>query len=351
MTIGTEFAPALSPKQLSFAKNLPPNQSQVFVSSPLTNVAIAFIQEESKFVWNQVFPTVLVDMPAGQYYSLSDDDFNRDEMAPRAPGTEAVEIGWDLDPNNTYSITPDGVRTKIPDEVIASQQMPIDLDMQATARLSLAHNIRQERRWADNFFNSTTWGAGNTRTGVAAAPTNVQFLQFTNDDADPIGTFRAAMDAIEGSTGFRPNTLTVTRDVESAIIDHPNVIARVNRGQTTGPAQANMDDLARVLGLDRVLVMSSVVNTAKKGAATQATAFTATNSALLTYRPTSPGIMVPSSGYYFKWRRFPGGSEGVRVSRWFDQNTQSTLLQLDSAMVPKLTAAKSGMFFANVLTT
>ena len=115
-------------------------------------------------------------------------------------------------------------------------------------------------------------------------------------NATPIVDLRNAITAVQSSTGFRPNRLTVGQRVWNAISDSADFINRVNSGQTPGGAavvQANT--LAQILQIDEVLVLQAVENTAQEGD-TDVYGFIggADTGALISYASTSPGLMQAS---------------------------------------------------------
>jgi hypothetical protein len=77
---------------------------------------------------------------------------------------------------------------------------------------------------------------------------------------------RTAKRAIAEKTGYEPNKLVLGRPVFDALLDNPSIIDRIKYGQTPGDAaMARQDMLARLFGVDEVVVMNAVENTAKEG--------------------------------------------------------------------------------------
>jgi hypothetical protein len=51
----------------------------------------------------------------------------------------------------------------------------------------------------------------------------------------------------------------MSRVVFDTLVEHPDMVDRINRGQTTGPAIANEQTLAAIFGLDRIVVLEALV--------------------------------------------------------------------------------------------
>ncbi|NIT99876.1 MAG: hypothetical protein GWN01_02705, partial [Nitrosopumilaceae archaeon] len=62
----------------------------------MTNIAVAFMQDQQNFVAGRFFPTIPVSKQSDQYYTYNRADWNRDEMKVRAPSTETEGGGYRL---------------------------------------------------------------------------------------------------------------------------------------------------------------------------------------------------------------------------------------------------------------
>lgn len=76
--------------------------SDVHVNRPLTNISIAYIQEQTQFVADKVFPLVPVQKQSDRYFQYLKEDWFRSDAEERAPGTETAGSGWKLDNTPTY---------------------------------------------------------------------------------------------------------------------------------------------------------------------------------------------------------------------------------------------------------
>lgn len=322
---------------------LSPSRSDVHVNRPLTNLSVAFMQEESGFVADRIFPVVPVQKQSDRYFEYERGEFNRDEMQQRAPGTESAGGSYNIDNTPSYSAVEYAFHKDVPDSLRDNADAPIQLDNEATEFCSLKFMIRKEKLWASQFFVTGVWT--NEDTGVSSGPSAGQFLQWNDNASTPIEDIRAASTATKLAGGVRPNKLVLGAQVFDALIDHPDVLDRINRGQTTGPALANLDTLAAIFGLEEVVVMDAIENTAAKGA-TESNAFIGGKHALLTYSTPRPGVMTPTAGYTFSWTgRFGASALSSRVSRFRMEHLRSDRIEIEAAFVHKLVSADLGYFF------
>ena len=75
--------------------------------------------------------------------------------------------------------------------------------------------------------------------------------------------------------------------------DHPDIVGRIDRGQTAGTAIVMRQNLAALFEMQEVLVMDAIYNSAIEGAS-NSHGFIGGKHALLAYRAPSPGIMILS---------------------------------------------------------
>lgn len=325
-----------------------PTPGDVHVNAPLTNISIAFLQNASDFVAARVFPNIPVSKQSDRYYVYNRGDFNRDEMTERAPGTESAGSGYSLDNTPTYFATRYSIHKDIPDEVRANADAVLNPDREATAFVSHKALIKREKLFVNNYFTTGKWATDVA--GVASGPTAGQVLQWSAANSDPIKNVRDAKRTIRENTGYEPNKLVLGRAVYDTLLDHPSIIDRIKYGQTApGAAMTNAQILAQLLGVDEVLVMNSIENTAKEGQAA-AHSFIGGKKALLCHSATSPGLMTPTAGYTFSWTGFMGaGNEGNRIRQFRLEQLGVDRVEIDMCFDMKMVAADLGYFWNNIV--
>lgn len=337
-----------------------PSPGDAHVNRPLTNIAVAYMQSTDRFVADRVFPNIPVMKQSDAYFVYERGSWNRDDMKDRAPGTESAGSGYGLD-TNTYYARVKALHKDVPDQLLDNVDSPLDLDRDATNFVSYKAMINREVNFAAKFFKKGVWyfNVDGVASGATAAASftpagdgtqnNNDILRWSDSASTPVEDVRAAATYVQERTGFRPNKLLVNRRVYDKLIDHPDIIARLDRGQTTGPAQANRDSLAALFEVDSVEVIEAVVNTQAQGAAANSV-FIAGNHALLVYSPDTPGILVPAAGYTFSWTGRVGNSQmGVRVKRFRMEHLESTRVEVQQSYDQKLIGYELGFFFDTII--
>ena len=331
-----------------------PSRSDVHVNRPLTNISIAYMQSRTNFVAGRVFPNIPVGKQSDAYFTYDRGEFNRDAMEERAPATESAGGTYKIG-NDSYYARIYAYHKDVPDQVRANQDDPINLDREATEFVTMKGLVRREVTWAEAYFKSGVWtfeadGADTRSSAFDPTGTSANDLARWDDaNGSPIEDVRLSKRYVLEDTGFMPNTLTLGRPVFDALVDHPDIVGRLDRGQTTGPVMATRDSLAALFELETVLVMDAILNTANEGQDTSHS-FIGGKHALLSYRPQTPGLLTPSAGYTFSWNGYTGaGDEGIRVSRFRMDHLKSDRVEAEIAYDQKLIAADLGVFFNGIV--
>jgi hypothetical protein len=317
-----------------------PTAGDVHVNTPLTNISIAYLQNASNFIADMVFPNISVSKQSDLYYIYDRGEFNRDEMRLRAPGTESAGGSYTLSTENYFAHVY-AFHKDIPDQIRANADTVLNPDREATEYVTHKALIKREKLWAENYFTTSIWTTDNTTANWGT----------TGTATDPIVDIRTGKRVILESTGFEPNTLVLSKAVYDVLSDNPDIIERVNAGQTpVGPAQGTLNAMRQLFEIDRILVLKSIENTAKEGQ-TASHSFIGGENALLCYSALSPGIMTPSAGYTFSWTGFMGaGASGGRIKRFRMEHLESDRVEMQMAFDQKLIAADLGYFFDTPIT-
>ena len=344
-------------------KGLTPSSADVHVNRPLTAISTAYIQTSAAFVADRVMSVVPVAKQSDLYFRYDKGSFKRSNMRKRAPGTESAGADYEVD-TKPYHADVWALHKNVADETRANEDVPLSSDRDATIWLSQQSLIFKEKLFVETYLTNNdpgeTWtfaakGAADRSAALDFTDANNNSLVFWNDDAaTPIEDIRLMKRTILENTGYMPNILTMSRQVYDILIDHTDIINRLNRGQTNGPAQANKMDLAALFEVDEILVMDGVQNTADEGAA-DAFSFIGGKHVLLTYRPPAPGLQVPSAGYTFAWTGLIGASAvnnmaaGTRISRFREDLKKSDRIEIETAFTYEVVGADLGMIVANIV--
>lgn len=316
---------------------MPQPDSSQFVSVPLTNVSVAYQQDNSMFIADQIFPQVGVDMQGGLYYEYLMDDWTRSIAEPRAPGTESAGGGWDVK-TNPYFATVYAVHKDLDDQTRqnAVGSGAFNLERDATQWVTQNLLIKRDRLWMNSYMVTTVWSADITPA-----------IKWDAANATPINDVLAQQLAIGELTGRQANTLVLGARVLPALLNCQQIVDRV---KYTGSGFPTTAVLAQAFNVDRIVVAQAIENSAPKGA-TMSTAYMASKSALLVYAAPNPGLMTPSAGYTFAWTGLLGaGATGTRIKRFRMEEIESDRIEGEMAFQMLLVGKSLGVFFPQAIT-
>lgn len=320
-----------------------PTAADLHINRPLSNISVAFMQSQSEFIADRVFPNVPVDHKSDSYYIYARSSWNRPQAEPRARATESAGGGWEVS-TDTYNAERYAFHKDIDDQDRANQDAQFNLDREATEFVTRQLLLTREKIFVDTFFKASVWDAD--LTGVASNPSTNQFLQWDQAGSSPVEDIKNAILDQTELTGFRPNTLVLGPRVLRVLEDHPDIIDRI---KYTERAIVSTDLIASLVGVDRVLVPHPIQNTAKEGV-TESNAFFYGKAALLAYASPSAGLLTPSAGYTFNWRRFLGTGALTAITRRFRMpEITSDRIEAEMFFDMKVVAPEMGTFFGSAI--
>ena len=314
--------------------------SDVHVDVPLTNLTIAYMQAAENFVADKVFPMISVSKQSDKYYKYSREGLRDGDVTVLAPRTEVNRVGMALSTDSYFSDVR-GLGMDFDEQTLANEDTALELRSQGANVLMEKILIDREVRWASAFFSAGIWGTDIT-------PGNL-WSDYTNSTPIvDVTTGRRTMQLASG--GYKPNTMVVGKEVRDVLINHPDILARLNGGSTVAnPALITDAKLAEIFEVENFYVMEAVRNTAAEGV-TDAFGFIGGKNALLTYTPSTMGLRTPGAGAIFCWDSIPGVSGmGITVESFSDDALKrqqiAELIQVKSSDDMKLIGAEMGYFF------
>lgn len=329
-----------------------PTPSDVYVVPEITDIVQGFMLGDVGMIHSQVFPHVGVDLQAGKYPVFSRGAFNRPQMQKRADGAVTAAGGFEVT-HVDYAADVWGWHTAMGKQTIANGKR-IDIERAASMLCANQALLNREEQWIASYYRTGVWTTDIA--GVAAPVGATQTLTWLDADADPIEFLEDLIEraGLLGAGGMYPiNRLVFSSDTWRTFKGHPNVIARVNQGQTPGQAaKMTVELLQGILGIERIIIGSAVYTSSGPGAATDTFARFATSGCLfMCHAASAPGYMVPSAGYQIDWTGYTGaGGLGQVMSSWYNQEKASQIFEVEQAYSHHLAAADLGIFVSGLLT-
>ncbi len=297
-----------------------PGVGDVHVDGLMTNISVAFTNEE--YIAEQVFPIVMVDKQSDIIPQYPKGDFLREVMKPWVPGTPGARSGYAVDTSLTYFCQGWKLGKLLPDDVVKNADLPFNLFKDAARWLEEQSLLRWEIEFANQFMKTTSGTPGDAWTEKIAA---TDFTAWDNyGGSDPINDLRVFADLSRTRTGKISNKAVMGKLTWDKLVDHPLVVDRL---KYTSKESITKEMLAKLVGLETILIGSAIQNTAIEGA-TDVIAEVYPKNVLLMAVPASPGLLTGSGGYTFVWRPITGTP---RFNRRLElPEIEATLLEVKS---------------------
>ncbi len=319
--------------------------SSVHIDQPLSNLTLAYVQEQTNFIADKVFPVVGVQRQSDKFYKYDRANMNRaGDVKKLAPRTEVNRIGMAIS-NDSYFADVYGLGMDFDEQTLANEDAMLEIRSAGAQTIINRVLIDREEKFASSFFSAGIWATDNTPGNLWSDYTNSTPLT-------DVTTARRTMQL--GSGGFKPNTMVVGKEVRDILVNHPDVLARLNGGSTVNnPALVTDAKLAEIFEVENFYVMEAVKNNSVEGVA-ESNAFIGGKNALLAYTPRSAGLMTPAAGMTFAWNNIPGVNNlGVTVESFSDDALKrmqvAEHIQVKLSYDMKVVGTDLGYFFSAVV--
>jgi hypothetical protein len=308
-----------------------PSREGVHVDAVLTNVSVAYLQDQGVFASQVAFPVITVPKKSDTYYTYTKNDWFRDEAQQRADATESAGSGYNLG-TSTYNCDVYAFHKDIGNQTRSNADSVLDVDSEATKFVTQRMLLRQEIQWVTDYFTTSVWDTDIT-------PSN-KWSDYVN--SDPIEDIETGKEAIYSVTGYEANVLIVGYQVWRKLKRHPDFREQI---KYTSRSNITPQMVADMLEVDRVVVAKALKATNTEGE-TEAYAFTHGKHALLCHAAPSPGLMTPSCGYTFAWDGVSGGlGEAIGIGSIDVPLKKATRIESESAWDNKVVGTDLGYFF------
>lgn len=311
--------------------------SNVHQDAALSNLSIAYAQDEARFIANQVFPEVPVDKRSDKYYVWARDFWHRAVMARKTTGSKTPRAGLGIN-NATYTCEGFWLGYQLDRDTLANEDAAVDSERAATEWLTYQALLNREIKFAADFFATGIW------TQATLSGTD----QWTDyDGSDPINKAKLAIQAIEKASGMHPNTLVVSGEVfDNGLESHPLLVERY---KYTQKGVLTADLIAPLLGVEKLLVARAINNSAvEKAEATESYtgAYVFGKHALFLNVAPAIGLLQPAAGKTFVWN--PNGL-GMSIERYADDDADADILRIRDYFDQKLTSAPHGYMYLSAV--
>lgn len=278
--------------------------SGIYLDKALSNVSAEF--QNSGFAASEVFKRVPVTEMSGRIWVGGFERFHQFNTQ-RQVGDVAREMPPSLWSNLVYYCQKHDLRKIMADDEIA---MSPGFDIEVTTTEELMDAIFLDIEFVA--YNLVTGGAVPSATLTGGN----QWSDFTN--SDPIAAVEAQRTVVHLGSTRLPNVFGCGIQVWSKLRQHPKIIDRFKYTELAD-GYASTDQLRRVFGVDKMIVLEALYDTAAFGLP-PSLGYIWGKLAFLAFIPDAPARRTPSLGYSY-WLDHVTGPGGKRVDLGGDRDS------------------------------
>lgn len=302
----------------------PANANAALRRTDLEGVTVEFDLQANMdaFIGLEVMPPMPTRLPSSEWKKIKVESLllkaDHGIRAPRA-GFQRADFEYDTDNFMTYEYGVEEFIDRVESAFVEDYwDAEVLAAMRARHRLLMLHEIRV----AGLVFNETAANAEGMFTDVSGA------RPWSNPaTATPRADVRAAKIAYKSKFGFAPNAIVLSDEAVEDVIHSQEFIDDYQGGGTGQRAMdANRADVAKFLGVDRIIEGAGQMNTANEGAAAVYAPIWSNSYAALIKIPRTRDIHEPCFGRTFQWTRFGGPITG-RMESYYEAKTDNDIVR------------------------
>ena len=304
-------------------KKFTPLRSAIHIDTLLSNVSVMY--RNKSYVAMEIFPEVNVKK-SSDLYRVYDRNFRVPETL-RANKGVAREFSFDVS-SASYNLENHALKDYVSQDDEENYDLA-SLEVETTEHLTDAILRRHEVSVA-SLITTTSWSLNLSLTSTNAWNATTTL--------DVVTHFDTATAVMLQNAGMKPNISAMGRFALNAAKNNGQILERTK--YTSDEVTEMM--LARLFGLDKIVVSDQVQDTANEGESNGANIVPLYNDRVFVgYRPASPGPRVPSAGYTFR-------KSSPMVKKWFDDDRDSTAIEVGMKYQAKVVASLCGFIIADV---
>jgi hypothetical protein len=315
--------------------------TNVHVDAPLSNLSLAFCQDQSEYIASKFAPIIPVSQISGVYFKYSKRTFFENPTKKWTPGSKMAGGVMDMDTRGTYSAQFRAYEYPLPAHLAAAADSMVLLERAVTEKVTRALLLDREIQIATDMFATGKWTNALEQSG-ASSGAYTYWDDYANSDV--LANVKYMKLGVKGLTGMTPNTLTVNEQVYETLRLHPQMKEIY---KYTQPAVMTEDLIARAIGLDKILIGKAVYMTSDEGA-TDALGYVFGKHALISYVAPQVGLMTPTAAAIFSFTGMTGGFDPA-VERVPDRRTHADYFQAYSCYDDKIVSTELGGFFNAII--
>lgn len=226
-------------------------QLKAMVDKLLTNVSSAYMPDG--YISEKIFPVISVAQKTGLLGKYGNSHLRIENSIIGGEG-KYRRVKPILRTTTQYSVESHGLEGIVTKDDYRNVEKPFDAERDEVMGISTILWLEKEKVLADALGSTSVITQNTTLSGTS------QLSDYTN--SDPLGVFSTARQAIKTGSGSVGNVAIMSWEVWNKLIYHPKLLSLYNYVEA---GKLSDDNLAAIMGVDRVLVGTVNYNSAKEG--------------------------------------------------------------------------------------
>lgn len=308
-------------------------QLRAIVDKLLTNVSSAYVPKG--FISEEVLPTIQYKQYSGLLGKYGTNHLRIENTIKGGRG-KYRQVETRVYSTTSFLIEGHGLEDFVSKEDYANVELPFDAERDGVMGISTILWLEKEFSLASTLGNTAIITQNVTLSG------SQQFNDYAN--SDPVGVATTAKNTILNASGMMPNLAIMDIQLWNVMRFHPQFLTALGY-RYQRPGGLTEEEVAKALGVDKVLFGSARYDAAKEGQAAQFTSVWGKNLIFLV-APDKPEIMQKSVGYLVR----PTGNEPRKVYKQTNFNPPgSTSLLCEDEYDMLISDTTCGYLVANAM--
>lgn len=217
--------------------------SQLHVSVPLTDLAVAYRQDLKNYIWSELMPPKVVSKRSDLIRQINKGNLLRTYEMRSGKGGNVQEIQFKIDQNQSYNAVDYAVQAVLSNTEAAEADAILEYEAEQIYHCVVAMETNMETITIRDTLRNTSIMTQNVTLLPATYWDNYLSL-----DSNPVEDLKVACLQVFLATGYMPNKITMHALVWDRVQRHPSVLAR-GGVHPTGNAIVTIEQFEKILGV------------------------------------------------------------------------------------------------------
>lgn len=232
--------------------------SQLHVSVPLTDLAVAYRQDLKNFLWSKLLPPKVVSKRTDLIRQINKGNLLRLREMRSGKGGGVTEIQFQIDPNLSFNCVDYAAEAVLSNTEAAEADSILEYEAE-----QVYHTVVAMENWIEKLTITDTLRNTAIMTQNVTLTPSAYWDNYNSLDSDPVEDLKVACLKVFLATGHMPNMIVMHALVWDRVQRHPKTLAR-GAVNPSGNAIVTLPQFAAILGVepDAIQITANYYNSA-----------------------------------------------------------------------------------------